>query len=225
MKVYIDESGNTGDLIQQKIDLTFSNQEIFTLAGISIPDDNFLYLEENLIPKLREEYKINTKELKSTTLFLGCPEFISDLLDYIIEENINFFIEVTDKKYFICNSITRYNIYRSAPNDCEKTGIPQIFREIYTDILFNRLDIKGYEFFFKTCKTRDKKSLLDSFDYLLKFASREIELEHSCYLKIIYELMKNNIKQTKDIYEAIEIKENNALTYFLPLPDKNKKIN
>ena len=37
MKIYIDESGNSGDLVQRKIDLTFSNQNIFTLSAVKKP--------------------------------------------------------------------------------------------------------------------------------------------------------------------------------------------
>ena len=57
MKIYIDESGNSGDLVQRKIDLTFSNQNIFTLSAVKIPEDVYSKLENEFIPELKKKYK------------------------------------------------------------------------------------------------------------------------------------------------------------------------
>jgi len=44
MKYYIDESGNTGDLVMTEENLNFSSQEYFTLSCIGISDEQLIKL-------------------------------------------------------------------------------------------------------------------------------------------------------------------------------------
>ena len=57
-KFYIDESGNTGDLIITKNNSNFSSQEYFTLACISLNDAELDEINE-YIKKLKLKYKIH----------------------------------------------------------------------------------------------------------------------------------------------------------------------
>ncbi|MCT8767822.1 DUF3800 domain-containing protein, partial [Glaesserella parasuis] len=78
MNIFIDESGNSGDLIKKNMDLNFAGQRIFVLSALKF-DDNLRLKLENKVRELKEKYKINSNELKSTSLFKKKPEFILDL--------------------------------------------------------------------------------------------------------------------------------------------------
>lgn len=96
MKIYIDESGNTGDLSLNNKDLSFSQQPVFVLAGVTFHNEGLLL---GYIQQLKSKYKINPdKELKSTLLLKKKPSFILELVELLTNSKASFFIEVVDKK-------------------------------------------------------------------------------------------------------------------------------
>ena len=62
-KFYIDESGNSGDLIMSNENINFASQEYFTLACIGF-EDEILDNIETFINELKIKYKIQNSELK-----------------------------------------------------------------------------------------------------------------------------------------------------------------
>lgn len=226
MKIYIDESGNSGDLVQRKIDLTFSNQNIFTLSAVKIPEDVYSKLEKEFIPELKKKYKIQSGEIKSSNLFDKKPKVILEIVDFIKDNNIDYFIEITDKKYYICNSmvihqvIPPYFISRE-----ELNGERKVLREIYMDIFIRNIGESEYQCFFEACQNINEESLLNSFHTLKKFFSEKIKEEKDLYLKIIYQCIVNDIGISIEDYFDIKDKEglDNAVRKFLPIPDENKK--
>ena len=226
MKIYIDESGNSGDLVQRKIDLTFSNQNIFTLSAVKIPEDVYSKLEKEFIPELKKKYKIQSGEIKSSNLFDKKPKVILEIVDFIKDNNIDYFIEITDKKYDICNSmvihqvIPPYFISRE-----ELNGERKVLREIYMDIFIRNIGESEYQCFFEACQNINEESLLNSFHTLKKFFSEKIKEEKDLYLKIIYQCIVNDIGISIEDYFDIKDKEglDNAVRKFLPIPDENKK--
>ena len=226
MKIYIDESGNSGDLVQRKIDLTFSNQNIFTLSAVKIPEDVYSKLEKKFIPELKKKYKIQSGEIKSSNLFDKKPKVILEIVDFIKDNNIDYFIEITDKKYYICNSmvihqvIPPYFISRE-----ELNGERKVLREIYMDIFIRNIGESEYQCFFEACQNINEESLLNSFHTLKKFFSEKIKEEKDLYLKIIYQCIVNDIGISIEDYFDIKDKEglDNAVRKFLPIPDENKK--
>ena len=105
-KFYIDESGNTGDLVVTEEDANFSSQEYFTLACIGLNDSSLPDLE-NFIKELKLKYKIQSPELKFSKMkgiFGKKIGFILELLKFI-EESCDVLIEIVDKKYFLSTTI------------------------------------------------------------------------------------------------------------------------
>ena len=226
MKIYIDESGNSGDLVQRKIDLTFSNQNIFTLSAVKIPEDVYSKLEKEFIPELKKKYKIQSGEIKSSNLFDKKPKVILEIVDFIKDNNIDYFIEITDKKYYICNSMVIYQVippyYISRE---ELNGEREVLREIYMDIFIRNIGESEYQCFFEACQNINEESLLNSFHTLKKFFSEKIKEEKDLYLKIIYQCIVNDIGISIEDYCDVKDKEglDNAVRKFLPIPDENKK--
>lgn len=226
MKIYIDESGNSGDLVQRKIDLTFSNQNIFTLSAVKIPEDVYSKLEKEFIPELKKKYKIQSGEIKSSNLFDKKPKVILEIVDFIKDNNIDYFIEITDKKYYICNSMVIYQVIPPYFISREElNGERKVLREIYMDIFIRNIGESEYQCFFEACQNINEESLLNSFHTLKKFFSEKIKEEKDLYLKIIYQCIVNDIGIYIEDYFDIKDKEglDNAVRKFLPIPDENKK--
>lgn len=226
MKIYIDESGNSGDLVQRKIDLTFSNQNIFTLSAVKIPEDVYSKLEKEFIPELKKKYKIQSGEIKSSNLFDKKPKVILEIVDFIKDNNIDYFIEITDKKYYICNSMVIYQVIPPYFISREElNGERKVLREIYMDIFIRNIGESEYQCFFEACQNINEESLLNSFHTLKKFFSEKIKEEKDLYLKIIYQCIVNDIGISIEDYFDIKDKEglDNAVRKFLPIPDENKK--
>lgn len=226
MKIYIDESGNSGDLVQRKIDLTFSNQNIFTLSAVKIPEDVYSKLEKEFIPELKKKYKIQSGEIKSSNLFDKKPKVILEIVDFIKDNNIDYFIEITDKKYYICNSMVIYQVIPPYFISREElNGERKVLREIYMDIFIRNIGESEYQCFFEACQNINEESLLNSFHTLKKLFSEKIKEEKDLYLKIIYQCIVNDIGISIEDYFDIKDKEglDNAVRKFLPIPDENKK--
>lgn len=66
-KYYLDESGNSGDLISRKGTLNFGNQPIFTLSCVGIEDFNNI---NAFVDHLKVKHGIEDIELKSDELAL-----------------------------------------------------------------------------------------------------------------------------------------------------------
>ena len=104
---YLDESGNSGDLINKKLDLNFGNQPIFTLACVGLLD---VEKTKSDIIDIRIKHSISDVELKSSTLYFQCPELFSDIFAYLNEKQYPILVELVDKKYCLATHIVNYYI-------------------------------------------------------------------------------------------------------------------
>lgn len=228
MNIYIDESGNTGDLIQRKTDLDFSKQNIFTLASVQISEDGLDFFSEKKIPELKRKYKVQGGELKSKQIFESKPKFLLELLDEMANNNIIFFIEVVDKKFYICQSIVTHQVVPPyfCSEDSKLDGSTQVMRNIFADLLTKHITNIEYKSFFKACQEVSESSLLESFDALFVFAE---DKKNDTLFGDIYKGISDGVYETKDDYNLMKEKfgKENAVKKFLPIPDigkKNQKI-
>lgn len=106
MDFYIDESGNSGDLIHSGDGLDFGAQPIFTLAAVGIEDAAALSAE---VAQLRARHHIGGAELKSSAL-ASKPGFARDLIATLIGAARPLFVEVVDKRYLVCSSIVNVQL-------------------------------------------------------------------------------------------------------------------
>lgn len=224
MNIYIDESGNTGDLIQRNTDLDFAKQNIFTLASVQISEDGLNILSEKKIPELRRKYKVQGEELKSKQIFESKPKFLLELLDEMADNKIIFFIEVVDKKFYICQSIVTHQVFPPYFYS-EKPGLDnsvQVLRNIFSDLLTQSLTNDEYISFFKACRKVDESSLLASFEALSIFARNK---KNDILFGDIYKGISDGVFETKDDYRLMKEKygEEYAIKKFLPIPDISKK--
>ncbi|MBO2680361.1 DUF3800 domain-containing protein [Shewanella algae] len=219
-KFYIDESGNTGDLVVTEKDDNFSSQEYFTLACVGLNDSSLPDLE-GFIKELKSKYKIQSPELKFSKMkgiFGKKIGFILELLKYI-EESCNILIEVVDKKYFLSTTIVNclVNPPYFQPDRDQNTN-----RLIHLELSQWVYDHVTKEFLIKftnISRNPSEEGLIELFDDLLSLARETKDpLSDAVCLGIEesiddFNLLKRNNKQV----------DRDAYTYFLPLPDTNKR--
>ncbi|HHE3720244.1 TPA: DUF3800 domain-containing protein [Pasteurella multocida] len=220
MNIFIDESGNTGDLIKENIDLDFAGQKIFVLSAIK-PNQNSIPIIEKHVQELRKKHKIKSDELKSTKLFKNNPKFIFDLVIKLLIEKVELLIEVVDKKFYLCCSIVNHQIFPPYFTENESDGFSQLKRNIISDYLTKNLTINEFQSFANSCLELSEDNLEASWKALLNFSNSKNDF--------FSQILVNHINKTKDDYRIMKerIGKDNAIKNFIPIPDlgkNNKKI-
>lgn len=139
---YLDESGNSGDLVKTKLDLQFGQQSIFALSCIGIDD---LAKAEKFIQELKAKHKIFDEELKSSEIYRSKPEAILDIAKFLTREQCPVLVELVDKKYCVATSIVSHQILPAYFAPEESDGMAQFFRNMLADHLTINLTDECYE--------------------------------------------------------------------------------
>ena len=98
LNYYLDESGNTGDLILSGPDFSFSEQPFFVLSCLGLDDEG---QTKELIAKLRDRHRVQASELKFAPVKKK-PGFTLDLLEALEHKRAPILIEATDKRFLLC---------------------------------------------------------------------------------------------------------------------------
>jgi hypothetical protein len=212
---YIDESGSSGDLANDKENLSFGEQPIFSLCAVGIKDEQRLIKK---IDELKSKHKIQLKELKSHKLFKRNKyTFAADLINFLLDNNEPIFLEVVDKKYFICNNIVNCIIF--PPYFMPKESNETIFLRKHTSNLLYMLDSKVlYDAFLCCCSSPSEESLINCFDVFFQVFDEKYKLTGIQE----YQVIAHSINESKDDFYKLSHNDNNAYKKFIPLPDKNK---
>ncbi|WP_347368983.1 DUF3800 domain-containing protein [Vibrio vulnificus] len=218
-KYYIDESGNTGDLIVTEKNANFSSQEYFTLACVGLENSRLGELFE-YIEKLKKKYKIQSKELKFSKikgLFGKKIGFMLELTKYIEEES-DFIIEIVDKKYIVSTNIVNCLIN---PPYFQPDMEPEQAKSMHLELSQWVYDYVPEDFFIKftnASRSPSEESLRGLFDDLLNITKK--------VNSPLTEAVCMGIEESLDDFHRFKQQSNldrEAHTYFFPLPDLNKR--
>lgn len=212
---YIDESGNSGDLIGKNIDLSFGGQPIFTLACVGISNEEELVTQVN---KLKEKHGVKDKELKSSDLYFAKPEFILDVAKLISDLRLPILVELVDKRYCIATSIVLHQIWPRHFTEDGPNEEAQHIRNGWADYMAHNLKNTCYEKFFEACKNPSEKNLLSSMHELISFFREKNNIFHPT------ENIVECIQKTINEYRTSKKREGEteAVKYFIPIPDVKK---
>ncbi|HIG9801013.1 TPA: DUF3800 domain-containing protein [Klebsiella variicola] len=206
----MDESGNTGDIINRKKDILFSNQPIFSHSCIGLNDENLKKME-TFITSLKEEFNIPIEqELKSEDFYFKNPKLILLISLFLVDHNIPIICEVTDKKHNIAIAIVQNLIFpQSEENERPEANV---IRSMIAERITEHAPEECFKRYMTMCHLRTEKSFYDIIDFLKVFFSGS-DPQDIFALKMI--------EMTIDDYEELK-KENNiesAAKYFMMLPD------
>lgn len=115
--IFMDESGNTGDIkFNQDIQRwNFAEQPHFALGAVYFENEDGRKNEiENDILAILQKYnpKLGTEvELKAKLTNHYSTDLLKDLVAYFQKENIKIFVDITNKKYKVMNYIVDYCVY------------------------------------------------------------------------------------------------------------------
>lgn len=210
MKLFIDESGNTGEVLSSSDNFNFSDQPFYVLSGLLLNTEEEQKLAQ-FVSTLKNKHRIHGGELKAKNLYKSKVGFFEEIVEYLLNNQHAFFIELMDKQFFLNMYLVDYFFlpYYSVPiND----GVIRMKKEI-AKRLSNHLTQDIYECFTSTVKTYTNNSL-EAFYVVLENHFKTIE--NGVYVKHI-------LKTKEDYFELKNENRQQALEKFLPLPDKNSK--
>ncbi|MCL0015463.1 MULTISPECIES: DUF3800 domain-containing protein [Providencia] len=214
MDYFLDESGNTGDLVKMPSDLNFANQPFFSLACVGVPDCENL---NSYINELKKKHKIQGEELKSTNIYKSNPKFMLELFKYIEIEKLPFYIEVVDKKYTIIASMIESQITPPYFNVFEMERQKQVFKIELSDYLSENLPNRCYDAFFESCLNKSDENLLKSMKCFRNYFS-----SNTFDFKYKNEALKS-LKNTIRFFHNEKKTDKDILNKLTPIPDINKR--
>jgi len=209
---YIDESGNTGDLAKYDALLGFGDQSYFSLAAIGIP--NIAQIEEAL-PALKRKHKVHAQELKSAALS-DKPGFIVDVVRLICDHDLPYFIEIVDKKFFLCMGILTFQLLRPFAGSPEGPMTAYVRNEL-AEFLYRNAPDEVFDAFVAACNTPGDATLRTEFQTLLNFSSSTQDETGRA------QAIQKSVTLVLDEYDT-ELRQNSdACRSFLPPPDNSKR--
>lgn len=208
-KLYIDESGNTGGILYKNFQFTFNEQPYYSLAGILLIDKEKESAFEVFINSKKKSYGIVSDELKARNIYNHKPWFIIDIVDYIIQNKLPFFIELMDKSFYLNIQVVECFIL---PSNIIPVNDETIRTKSYiASNIGSYLNQSIYETFIQACVNYSSEAL-ENFYIILK----------NHFISIGETEFAECVKMTEATYFDLKRKNKElALKEFLPLPDKN----
>ena len=219
MNVYLDESGNSGELGMQEVHLL--SQPFFVLAAIGIPN-SMVDIVRTKVDQMKKEHNILADELKSKALFQRKAPFILALIKYLHADGFPIFVESVYKKYFLATFLIETAILpqgRGMDTETLDASETPVDRPRIAEIVCNEVSDATFSALCEACTTRSKPT----FEAYLDRVIAEFEML-SGRLKDAHYLL-SHIKLTRQLYKhLLDRGEGDAHKRFLPEPDQlNKK--
>ncbi len=220
LKIYVDESGNTGESLVYKNKSFFGDQPYFCLAGVGLPIKKKI-IEIELLA-LCKKFNINMQELKAKRIIKKKPKFFEDYFDILAELDIPVFIEFMDKTYYVVASMIDSLIFPCNELSPEIRENYQLFQA--KRFLINKLhkitSKKSYEMFSTLCLTENQ----ENFNNAINSIATDIIESRDSDLNPTLVLLKQTHESISDIY-ACEPKKDHLKRFYRPLPDQGTKRN
>jgi len=212
-KLYIDESGNTGEVLSRNNQFNFTTQPYYTLAGLLVNADIDSELRE-FSNRLKSHYRIGAVELKASSLYETKPGFIEELVTFIADRDVPVFVEIMDKVYYLNIQIVEYFLLPFHSNQITDSLIAR--KQFIVSHIGRFLNSACYQFVVDAVKSYSNESLELCYEQLII----HFENHNSAESK----LLKSSVEQTRLDYLRIKLRDpQKALKKFLPIPDKNPK--
>lgn len=212
---YIDESGHSGDLVTGTgRNFDFEGQPFFTLAAVGVADISKL---EEAVALLRVEHRVPPGELKSKSL-QSKSAFITDLLNLLIMEKCQLFVETVNKRYFVCIQIVNIILVQSGVDfgSPEKTWR---WQNMAADWLYENITEHVLSRFVDACRTPSDHTLMSALGSLLLITARTRQK----WSDEFYCLMRELVEETIRAYGQMREQNTKAFLEFLPIPDQSKR--
>ncbi|MBR6640857.1 MAG: DUF3800 domain-containing protein [Clostridia bacterium] len=118
--VYLDESGNTGNIeLRQDLQWNYGTQSHFALGSFYIEEFLAKDIEQQIIEILHKyNPKLGTEdELKSKAKYTFRNELLKEITKLLIDNNVGFYFDIANKKYKVIMNMVEYCVYPYFVND------------------------------------------------------------------------------------------------------------
>lgn len=211
--IYIDESGHSGDMINSGSSYDFKGQPFFALAGVGLGDDHDW---EERVSQLRTRHRIPEGELKSRSL-TSKPRFSADVINALLDDQLPLFVEVVDKRYFICTNITSFRLFPACLGYQETPQLNAV-RNAVADILYFHAPEQVLDSFVASCLNPGELSLHASFADLRSMTEQSYQGD----AVQVATGMAHMVETAETVYRELSTEESAPWLRFLPPPDHNK---
>lgn len=214
-KIFFDESGFTGNFRIKNKKFNTNDNDIFILVGIE-DDENNNFIED--IKALKSKLRIQAQELKSKQILKRYDKFLPELLTIIKEKEINVFIEVIDKYFFLSMQLTEFLIYSPLmKNKNSEVNNPNA-RKTYSLFFYNFLSVEIFEDYYNLIHEPTEKMFTDFLKTLINIFEN---LFYECIIGSYYN--KNYLLTFNQIVASIMDLLKNVLETYLEIEDYNKE--
>ena len=212
--IYIDESGHSGDMIHSGESYDFKGQPYFSLAAVGLSDD---YDWVGHVGELRKRYRIPSGEIKSKSL-TSKPEFTASLINDLLDHKLPLFVEVVDKRYFICTNITTFQILPPVVGYPESARL-HFLRNTVADFVYKFASDEVLDVYVKSCLEPAESTLIASFRMLREMTTQPF---YDSVPGQIAAGIRNMVDVAENRYRELKVERSEAWLLFLPPPDLNK---
>ncbi|EFO2889397.1 DUF3800 domain-containing protein [Escherichia coli] len=219
MEYFLDESGNTGDLINKKNDMGFANQPLFTHSCVGVAEGKISRMK-GFVRALKKRHGIDESiELKSQDYYIKNPELVYELVDFVIDEKYTLVCEVMDKKCNVAVSIVNQLIVPAMEN--EDSNELLLVRNILVDIISTFAPEICFTTFSELCKDPSEEKLNICIESLKEFFSSESNpLDDNGGTCRMFDKTLQEFEYRKSRYSA-----DVAIKWFVPIPDLDSNGN
>ncbi|MFD2783101.1 DUF3800 domain-containing protein [Novosphingobium pokkalii] len=208
---YIDESGNTGDLITARVETYGKEQRMFTLAAVGCDLDQPF---KDRFDALKAAHRIQSAEVKSRQAY-DRPHFVSGLLDLLEERGCPIFIEAVDKHYFVIANIMD-RIVVPYVGACDVQPRTLWMKGVMADHMAIYGPPELAQAFIACCQSRDYVEVRDFYKQVIRWA-QSCRLPTEGVADAFVRFTRDSLKDFRKLPKA------RAVERALPIPDTSQK--
>ncbi|MGR2929015.1 DUF3800 domain-containing protein [Acidithiobacillus ferriphilus] len=216
MTFYLDESGHSGDLVNCGGRYDFTEQPFFVLAAVGLGDEAAIATN---VAELRKQHKISPGELKSRAL-QAKPKFVADIINKLYQNHVPLFVEVVDKRYFICTNITTFQLLSPSMGFQQNHDL-FILQNKIADVLYSKAPSQVFGTFVEACLAPSDMKLLTSF-YSMREFCRTAACTSGPGENGFFDILLCIVEDALASYQEQRRNDAEAYLRFLPPPDRNK---
>lgn len=213
--IYIDESGHSGDMINSGNGYDFKGQPYFALAGIGLEEGEDW---ECRIIELRNRHRIPVGELKSKSL-TAKPKFSAEVINALLDQKVPLFIELVDKRYFICTCITSFQLLAPCLGYPESLQL-NFLKNTVADFLYFHAPEQVLDTFVASCLAPQDTTLRASLASLREMAT---QTSYSGSAVQIAQGVSHMVEVAEAEYLEQSCIKDKSWLRFLPPPDVSKR--
>jgi hypothetical protein len=206
--IYIDESGNTGNIeMDDDLKWNFENQTHFALGSIYMKEDIAKNIEENIKNILHKyDEKLGTEnELKSKAKYTFKNDLLKDITNELIKNKVGFYFDISSKKYKVITTMVSYCVYPYYTNKHIRTSCVDMANFLYRTLPLNQIQA-----FIVLCQSScdNEQCVTDLISYLEKLDTFLVSNKKGS-IKSVIDIVKNHNNLGLSVRNLFPIKDFN----------------